>query len=294
MTMLLAAVDNGSLSAAAREGGVPVATLSRKVAELEQLVGAELLIRTTRKLTLTDAGERYVVAARRIIDQVRDAERDAAGEYTSPRGDLIVTSSIHFGHIHMLPIITQFLRSHSQINVRLIQHDRNSDLIDEQIDLAVRFGTLPDSGLVATRIGSMRSVICASPSLLDKVGRPARPIDLTRLPCVSTDGPMLSPKWLFRDPDTMAAIEISVVPRLQVSTAATALEAAIAGIGFVRLLNYQASNDIAKGALEEVLPAFQPAPEPVHIVHVPRAQMPLKLRRFIDLATPQLRASLQF
>ena len=292
MAMLLVAVEKGSLSAGAREMNVAIPTLSRKVSDLEALLGAQLLTRTTRKLSLTDAGLAYVAAARRILEQVEDAEREAAGEFRTPKGELVVTASVMFGHIHVLPIITDFLAAYPEINIRLVQGDLYSDLVDGHIDMAVRFGVLPDSELMATRVGSMRSVICGSPDLLARHGRPENPNDLQRFPCVATSGPMLSSSWRFRNPLSQIDFETRIVPRLQVSTALSAIEAAVRGVGLVRLLQYQAMEAIEAGTLQVVLDEFEPQPEPIHIVHIPRGQMPLKLRKFIDFAAPRLRASL--
>jgi len=161
MSMFLAAVENGSLSAAARQMRVPVATLSRKVAELEALLGTQLLTRTTRKLTLTDAGVTYAAASRHILELVNDAQREAAGEFTMPTGELVITAPLLFGRLHVLPIIVDFLALYPAINVRLALGDHIANLVDDGIDMAVRIGALPDSGMIATRVGSMRLVICA-------------------------------------------------------------------------------------------------------------------------------------
>jgi DNA-binding transcriptional LysR family regulator len=292
MAMLLAAVEKGSLSAGAREMGVPIPTLTRKVAELEALLGARLLTRTTRKLSLTHAGIEYVDAARRILDQVEEAERRAAGEFKAPKGKLVVTASVLFGHLYVLPIVVDFLGTFPEINVKLVLGDRYTDLVDHHIDIAIRFGVLPDSEIIGTRVGSMRSMICGSAVFLKKHGRPDTPDDLRRLPCVATDGPMLSPIWKFRDPISLTVFETRITPRLQVSAAISAVEAAVRGIGLVRLLHYQAVEELEAGKLQVVLENFEPEPEPIHIVQIPRAQMPLKLRRFIDFAGPRLRSSL--
>jgi DNA-binding transcriptional LysR family regulator len=292
MSMLLIAVEKGSLSAGARAMGVAVPTLTRKVADLETLLGAQLLTRTTRKLSLTDAGIAYVSAARRILDQLEEAEREAAGEFQSPKGDLVVTSSVLFGHMHLLPIVSDFLAEFPQINIKLVLGDRYTDLVDDHIDMAVRFGALPDSVLVATRVGSMRSITCGSPALLKGYGVPETPGDLHRFPCVSTDGPMLSPSWRFRDPGSRNVFEVRIRPRLQVSAAMSVVEAAVRGVGLARLLEYQVSDALGTGKLQPVLETFEPDAEPIHIVHMPRGQMPLKLRRFMDFAAPRLRASL--
>lgn len=292
MSMLLAAVEKGSLSAGAREMGVAIPTFSRKVADLEALLGAQLLTRTPRKLSLTHAGIEYVDAARRILHQVKEAERRAAGEFKTPKGKLVVTASVLFGHLYVLPIVADFLATFPEINIKLVLGDRYTDLIDDRIDIAVRFGALPDSEMVATHVGSMRAITCGSPAVLKKHGRPDRPDDLRRFPCVSTDGPMLSRSWRFRDPSSLTVFEIRIAPRLQVSAAISLVEAAVRGLGLVRLLHYQAVEALEAGKLQVVLEDFEPEPEPIHIVHVPRAQMPLKLRRFIDFAAPRLRSSL--
>lgn len=291
MSMLLAAVDKGSLSAAARELRVPTPTLSRKVADLEALLGTQLLIRTTRKLTLTDAGLAYAAAARRILEQVDEAEREAAGEFTTPRGELVITAPLLFGRWHMLPIIADFLAQFPDINIRLLLGDHVVDLVDDHIDMALRIGALPDSGMIATRVGEMRAVVCGSPELIRRHGVPQTPEDLSHLPCVSADGAMLAPNWRFRFPDRDGLVEVAIAPRL-VTQAEAAVAAAIRGIGFVRLRYYHAYDALCAGKLVLALEAYEPEPTPIHLVHAPRGQMPLKMRRFLDFAAPRLRKSL--
>jgi DNA-binding transcriptional LysR family regulator len=287
MSMLLAVVDNGSFSAAARKIQVPVATLTRKVSELEAQVGARLLIRTTRKLTLTDAGIGYVASARRIVEQVEEADRQAAGEFIIPKGELVVSASITFGRLHVLPVVAAFLADFPEINIRLLLSDRNVDFVDDRVDLAVRIGALPDSEMIATRIGSMRTVVCASPALLQVHGNPTGPEDLTRFPCVAFDGPAPSPGWTF------GAVELAMRPRLSVSTVDAAVKAAVAGVGITRLLYYQVVDHLRKGELKVLLAAFEPKPAPVHLLHSSHGQMPVKMRRFLDFAAPRLRRAME-
>jgi len=289
--MFLAAVEKGSLSAAAREMGVPVPTLSRKVADLESRLGTQLLTRTTRKLAATEAGVAYAAAARRILEEVDEAEREAAGEFKAPRGDLVVTAPLFFGRRHVLPVIAEFLELFPQINVRLMLGDRNANLVEDHIDMAVRIGRLADSGMIATRVGSMRLVVCASPALLAARGEPQGPEDLTQAPCIATDGPLSGAGWRFRTPGAGAEVDAAVVPRL-VAPAEAAVDAAVLGVGFARLLHYQAQDAIEAGSLRLVLEPYEPEPAPIHLVHVPRAQMPLKMRKFLDFAAPRLRRSL--
>jgi len=290
--MLLTVVEKGSLSAASRSLGVPVPTLSRKITDLEAVLSTRLLIRTTRKLTLTDAGLTYVGAARRILEQVEEAEREAAGEFTAPKGELIVTAPMAFGRIYVLPVVTDFLALFPEISVRLLLTDRSLQLVDEHVDLAIRVGKLPDSAMIATRVGSMRMVVCASPALLAGHGVPSTPEDLLRLPCLAFNWLASSATWQFRSSPAGAAVEISVAPRLSVSTAEAAVEAAIRNVGVTRLFHYQAADAIEAGALQIVLEDFELEPAPIHLVHAARGQMPLKMRRFLDFATPKLRQAL--
>lgn len=291
MTMLLCAVEKGSFSAAAREMRVPVPTLSRKVAELEALLGAQLLTRTTRKLALTDAAVGYVAAARRILDQLQEAEQEVAGEFTTPRGDLVLTAPSSFGRIHVLPIVTDFLALFPEINIRLMLGDRVANLVDDHIDMAIRISTLQDSGMIATRVGAMRAVVCAAPSLLDLHGVPETPKALAQLPCIAADGAMLAPNWQFRFPDAKGMFEVPIIPRL-VTHAEAAVDAAVRGIGFVRLRSYHSFRAVQAGKLRVILEAYEPEPTPIHLVHAPRGQMPLKMRRFLDFAAPRLRQAM--
>src|SRR6201993_2096051 len=159
MSMLIASLDAGSFSEASRKLRVPLPTISRKISELEALLNTKLLTRSTRKLTLTAAGAAYFAASKRILEQVGEGEAQAAGEFAAPRGELIVTGPITFGRIHLLPIVNDFLLAFPEINVRMALSDRSMKLVDDHIDAAVRTGVLPDSGMIATALGSVRRVI---------------------------------------------------------------------------------------------------------------------------------------
>jgi DNA-binding transcriptional LysR family regulator len=291
MSMLLEVVDRGNLSAASRSLKIPLPTLSRKITDLETLLGTKLLTRTTRRIALTDAGTTYVDAARRILEQVEEAERQASGEFAMPKGELVITAPVQFGRLHVLPVVTDFLAAFPEINVRLMLADRNIDLVDEHVDMAVRIGNLPDSAMVATRVGSVRRVVCGSPAFFAGRGVPKEPADLLGLPCISVE--ILTPTagWQFRKVGAAKAIDVSISPRLSVTTTEAAAEAAIRGAGITRLLYYQVAGAVAAGALKLVLEDFEPEPAPIHLVHLARGQMPLKMRHFLDFAAPRLRAS---
>jgi DNA-binding transcriptional LysR family regulator len=287
--MLVAVAEKGGFSAAGRALNVPLATLSRKISDLEALLGTRLLVRTTRKVTLTDAGVAYVAAARRILEQVEDAEREAAGEFTAPRGELVLTAPTMFGRLHVLPVVADFLARFPEIRVRLLLSDKNLDLVEDHVDMAVRIGRLPDSSMVATQIGTMRTVTCSSPSLIDSYGVPQRPEDLLRMPCVALDAPVPTPGWRYRSPDTGAMFDVEVEPRLSVTTKDGAVEAAVITVGIVRLLHYQVAQPVMEGKLRIILDAFEPEPAPVNLLHLSRGLMPLKMRQFHDFAVPRLR-----
>jgi DNA-binding transcriptional LysR family regulator len=292
MSLLVEIVERGSFSAAARALRVPVTTVSRKISDLEAGLGAKLLVRTTRKISLTDTGINYLAAARRIIDLVEDAEREAAGEFIVPKGELVISAPIQFGQLHGLPIVAEFLALYPQINVRLVLLDRNVALVEDHVDMAIRIGKLPDSTMISTTIGSFRTVICGSPELFARHGVPQNAEELQRLPCVTFDGPLPSPGWQLHDPATKVPTLVPVTSRLSVTTIEAAVRASVANVGVTRLLCYQVTDSVRSGQLQVVLKQFEPDPAPVSIIHAARGQMPIKTRLFLDFAIPRLRKSL--
>jgi len=289
MSVLVAVVESGSLSAAARKLGVPLPTVSRKLSDLENYLKTRLLVRSTRKFALTDAGAAYLAASKRILEQVRDAERAASGEYLSPRGDLVVTAPIVFGRLHVLPLINEFLAKFADINVRLVLSDRNVHLIDDHVDLAVRIGALQDSAMVATRVGSVRRMTCASPAYLARYGMPKVPDDLSAHACITFDALTSSTAWNFSSKTRQRQRTVPVRSRLNVNTAEAAIDAAIAGVGLTRVLSYQAARAVAERKLKIVLANYEPEPLPVNLVHLGQGLMPLKTRVFLDFLTSGLR-----
>jgi DNA-binding transcriptional LysR family regulator len=290
MSIVVAAVEAGSLSAAGRRLGIPLATVSRKVSELEAHLKTRLFNRSSRKLELTDAGQSYVEACRRILGDVGEAERDAAGEYSAPKGDLIVTAPIVFGRLHVLPVVLAFLETFPDVDVRLVLADRWINLLEDHVDLAVRIGVLPDSSLVATRIGAIRSVLCASPAYLAARGTPKTLGELGAHDCITFEGLASPHAWVFKTAKAETAVPVH--SRLAVNTAEAAIDAAIAGVGIARVLSYQIADAVAAGTLSIMLEKFEPAPSPVNLVHAGQARLPLKLRAFMDFAAPRLKARL--
>lgn len=290
MSILVAAVEAGSLSAAARRLGTPLATVSRKVSDLETHLRARLLVRSSRRLALTDAGQSYVAACKRILEDLGEAERTASGEYSVPTGSLIMTAPIVFGRLHVLPLAIDFLRANPDIDVRLLLADRVVNLAEEHVDLAVRIGELPDSSLVATRVGSIRRVVCGSPAYFAARGSPKIPAELGSHDCITFDGLASPDAWRFTK--GKSDLSVSIHSRLVVNTAEAAIDAAIAGFGVTRVLSYQIATAIRAGALVIALQEFQPTPWPVSLVFAGQRFLPLKLRAFLDFAAPRLKDQL--
>lgn len=290
MAVFLSAVEGGSLSAAGRKLDMPLATVSRKLSDLESHLKARLLNRSTRGLTLTDAGRDYLAACKRILEDVDEAERVAAGEFSEPRGELVITAPIVFGRLHVLPVITEFLSAYPAVDVRLVQGDRIVHLLDEHVDLAVRIGPLPDSRLTATRVGGTRRVVCASPAYLAAHGTPATPNELGGHRCITFEAMSAAETWRF--PVDGVEISVPVRSRLMVNTAEAAIDAAVAGAGLTRVLCYQVEAAERDRQLQRVLRGFEPAPAPISLVYGAQRRLPLKLRAFLDFATPRLRERL--
>ncbi|HET6391018.1 LysR family transcriptional regulator [Hyphomicrobium sp.] len=290
MSVFIAIVDAGSFSEASRRLGMPLATVSRKVAELEAHLKTQLLKRPARKLMLTDAGRSYMAACKRIVEQVDEAERDASGEYRIPMGELVVTAPSPLGHMHLLPIALEFMAAFPAIHLRLLLSDRIVNLIDENIDVAIRIGELRDSSMIATRVGSIRNVVCASPRYLAAHGRPQKPEDLSEHECINIDSLPSNPRWEFTKGGDHIAVPVK--SKMDVNSSEAAIFAAIAGVGITRVMSYKMEEARRAGQLEILLEEFEPTPWPVNILYTSRRLVPLKLRAFIDWAVPRLRARL--
>ena len=292
MSAFVAVVDAGGFSAAARQLGMPLATVSRKVAELEEQLHVQLLTRTTRRVTLTETGQQFLKTCRRVLDEISEAERLASGEYEAPRGDLVVSAPIVLGRVYLEPIITEFLDVYPDVDVVLRLTDSVVNLIEEGVDVAVRVGRLPDSSLKAVRVGQIRYVVCASPNYLSQYGVPSKPKDLSRHKCVTFTGLETVREWTFRSGEQIDRYAIR--SRLAVNTAEAAADAAIAGVGITRLLCYQVSNAIYDGRLKLLLRHYEPKPSPVSLVYPSARLVPQKLKAFVDFVAPRLKPRLVF
>lgn len=289
MQVILAVVDAGSLSAASRALNAPLPSVSRKVAELEQRLGTRLLIRTSRKIQLTDAGRDYVDAVRLIVAQIGEAERRASGEYHKPRGELTITVPVEFGRLLVLPLAIQFLEDHPEISLNFLSVDRLVNLVDEHVDIGVRLGNLADSSLIAVKVGEVTPLTCASPDYLARKGRPTSPEELAEHDGVIF-GYLNDGRWRYEA--NGMSFEGKPRPRMQVNSAIAAVTAAVNGLGVTRVLNFQVADALRSGALVRVLEDYQTPTMPVHLIYVRQGLLPLKVRAFLDWATPKLRQTL--
>jgi DNA-binding transcriptional LysR family regulator len=291
MALLVSSAEEGSFSAAGRKLGVSLPTISRKVAELEAHLKTQLLVRSGRKLVMTEAGVVYVEACRRILRDVTEAESRACGEYNVPRGELTLTAPVVFGRLHVLPVVYEFLAAFTEIKVRMTLTDRNLSLVQDQIDMAVRIGELPDNGQIATRVGSVRRVVCGSPAYFATRGVPQTPEELVRHVCITFTGIHSGVSWLFASGAGVRRV-ISPMCRLYVNSGEAAVAAAIAGVGITNVISYQAAQGVREGKLRLILAEYEPMAMPVNMLYSKKGRLPLKMRRFLEFAAPRIRKSL--
>ncbi len=290
MKVFMAALDEGSLAGAGRKLGKSPAAVSRAIAFLEDHVGVELLHRATRSLKLSEAGERYASACRRVLTDLEEADIIAAGERSAPRGVLTITASVTSGEIVLRPIVDAFMAEYPTVSVRLHFLSRPVNLIDEGIDLALRIAHLPDSSLVAIRVGEVRRVVAAAPRYLDAHPLIREAADLARHQIVALTS-FGSDSWSFPPtPGQSAARVVHFTPRLTVNSVRAAVDSAVGGQGVTRMFSYHIAEELRDGSLRIVLAADEPAPVPVHLVAPHgRLQVP-KVRAFADFAVPRLKA----
>jgi DNA-binding transcriptional LysR family regulator len=281
MQTFVRAVDGGSLSAAARALGKSLAAVSRTMTQLEERLGVRLLHRSTRKLTLTEAGASFYDSAKRILAEIEEAELSLGGRTASPHGILTVTAPLLFGRLHVAPVVVEMLEKHRDVTAELMLVDRNVSLAEEGIDVAVRIGKLDDSALVARVLGEVPRVVCASPSYLRRHGTPKAPDELREHECLRFSGLTPGREWTFiRDGKE---VRIAVGGRFGCNVGEPVIDAARAGVGVLMALGYQVAEDLAAGRLVQVLEAFQTPPLPVNAVYRSPRLMAVRVRVFLDL-----------
>lgn len=287
MRVFVAVGEEESFAAGARRLALSPAAVTRAICALEERLGVGLLQRTTRIVRLTDSGRRYLDDSRAILASLAAAHAVAADTNAAPRGHLSVTASAVYGKSFVMPCLVEFLKRYPEVEVSAHFLDRSVNLVDEKIDVAVRIGHLPDSGLKALRVGQVRQVLCASPAYLAAHGAPQHPADLRHHAIVATAGDSAGLDWKFRDAGRPTTVRIR--PCLTVASDA-AVHAALTGLGICRLLCCEISAELADGRLQVVLPDYEDAPWPVHIVHRESHLGSSRVRRFIDMLAASLRA----
>lgn len=290
MKVFVAALDEGSLAGAGRKLGRSPAAVSRAIAFLEARVGAELLHRTTRSIKLSEAGERYAAACRRVLTDLEEADIIAAGERSAPRGSLMLTATVVSGEVVLQPILNAYLDAYPKVSARLLLLDRYVNLIDEGIDVALRIGHLPDSTLVAIKVGEVRLVVVAAPRYLAQNPRIEKPEDLAKHQFIAFPHHGLD-SWTFPPlPGSPVAQTIQFTPRLVINTIRGAVVSAVDGRGVTRVMSYHVAEHVHAGALKVVLAGYEHPRLPVHLIS-PQGRLSVpKVRAFVDFATPRLRS----
>ena len=287
MTTFVRIVDKGSLTAAANALDTSLPTVVRTLAALERELGVSLLNRTTRRIHLTDAGARYLERCRVILSEVQDAEAKLTSSQAEPQGRLAVTASVLFGRRYVAPIVSEFIRRHREVNVEMLFVDRVVNAVEEGIDVAVRIGHLPDSSLVAIRIGEVRRVVCASPQYLRRHGVPRTPEEIRSHRCVRHMG--LSPRneWTFRIGRRAVAIPITCA--LVSNEIDSTLAACVNGLGLGMFLSYQTAPYRKSNKIRYVLEEFETEPMPVQVVYPQTRRLSTTVRAFVDECVRKLR-----
>ena len=288
MSVFVSVAEEAGFARAARRLNLSPPSVTRAVAALEARLGARLLHRTTRSLRLTDAGARYLGDCRRILLEIEEADRHAAGIHAAPRGTVSVTASVLFGGMILAPMLLELLDRYPEISVTTMFVDRVVHMVDEGIDVAIRIAELPDSSLVARRVGTMRRVLCASPDYLARRGRPGSPGQLSDHETIEFS--MMTPggEWVFEATGKDRVFRPQ--SRLRTNTGDAAIAAALAGRGITRVLSYMIAGPLKSGALELVLDDYGAPAVPIHIVHKEPGRTSARVRAVVDDLTQRLHA----
>ncbi len=287
-TIFVAVAEQSSFTKAARQLGRSPAAVTRAIAELEKRLGTRLLNRTTRSVSLTDEGARYLDRCRRVLGEIAELDATTTGRDREPQGSLSITAPAIFGRLHVLPIVTQFLADHAGVDAKLLLLDRSVSLVEEGIDVGVRIGPLPDSSLRAIRAGEVRRGIYASPAYLRRYGVPKDPRELVDHVCIAfTAMAPVANRWTFHRGSRNFAVRVK--PRLVVNTGEAAIDAASSGIGLTCVLSYQVTQHVSAGGLRRILAEYEPPPLPIHVLYPAGGHVAPKVRLFVDAAVAALR-----
>lgn len=283
--------ESGSLTKAAESLDTSLPTVVRTLASLEDHLNTRLLNRTTRKITLTEEGKSYLQRCRSILFDIDEAELELSAQQSKPTGKLTVTASVNFGNLQVSPLINQFLKRHDQIKIDFLLRDKNINLVEEAIDVAIRIGPLSDSSMVARNVGHVRRILCATPKFLNASPPIKKPKDLNNLPCIRF--PLLSHggNWQFYHGGKIDTISID--GPLYCTEVSAMRQAVLDDIGVGIFLSYQVESDLASGALVPILTEYEPEPLPVSVVYSHAKLMSPRVRVFVDWITLKLREKMQ-
>ena len=280
--VFVAVVENGGFSAAARTLGISKSAVSKRINQLEAHLGVRLLHRTTRKLSLTEAGERYFEHAAQALTaagQAEDAVTELQGE---PQGNLKISSPMSFGRLHVAPLIPKLLQRHPKLQIDLVMDDRKVDLVAGGFDVAIRAGNLPASTLIARKLAPVRQVLCASPDYIDRYDRPGTPAELSSHNCLLYSYSSDANEWTLigeGGPET-----VTVSGSYQVNNSEALLEALREGIGIGRLPTFVAGPDLKTGRLVKLFESYSLPDFTLYAVFPERQYLPAKVRAFLDFA----------
>lgn len=289
MAVFVAVAEAQGFAAAARKLSMSPPAVTRMISALEQRLGSRLLLRTTRRVRLTDAGQQFLLDARRILADVESAEESVAKIHGTPSGHLMITAPAMFGRIYVTPVITAYLQQYEQVTVTSLFVDRVTNLLDEGIDVGIRIGALPDSSLRAIHLGHVSLKTYASPDYLDSFGTPRTPRELQHHRVIaSTAGNRASTPWRYQHGGNEIAVKVT--PIFVSNTNDSVIAAAVEGYGITRVLSYQAAPQVEAGELVPVLEDYQGTAIPVSLVHPLGRNVPVKVRAFLELATSRLRS----
>lgn len=283
-------VESGSLTAAAELLDTSLPTVVRTLANLEKELQTRLLTRTTRKITLTVEGQGYLARCRDILADIEDAELELNSLQSRPSGKLSITASMMFGSQRIAPLVNRFLEKNPLINADLLLVDRNVNLIEEGIDVAIRIGELADSTMVAKKVGAVRRLICGTPKLLNSLEKITHPKDLSKLPCILFSGLSHGSHWQFNEKGRV--LSIAVKGPLACNNINVAFDAVMASMGLGMFLSYQVEQQIASGELQVVLPVYEFPALPVSVVYSHSKLMSTRVRSFVDWISGELRGDL--
>jgi DNA-binding transcriptional LysR family regulator len=287
MKMFIQIIESGSLTKAANELNTSLPTVVRTLASLEEYLKITLITRTTRKITITEEGQRYLQRCQRILYEIDQSELEISANQNAPIGKLKITASVMYGSTYVAPLVAKFLKKHEQVNIELQLSDQNINLVEEGIDVAIRIGALSDSNMIAKKVGSVRKMVCATPAFLNKVAAINHPRDLTKLPCILFSGLSQGGNWHLHQGDKVHSIPVK--GPLSCNNVASSLRIVKENLGLGMFLSYQVEKELANGELSVVLEDYEPAPLDVSVVYSHAKLMSTRTRYFVDWVTHELR-----